>query len=442
MTSLNAVLLGTFTLRFSTGLTGAMLAFYLATLADFGGPEVSGTVAGVLTATYFAAELLLSPAFGILSDRVGAHRVMQIGPVLGAIAVIITAFTTDLLLLGGTRWLEGMAAAASIPSILGYIAITTSGNEALRGRTVARFEAATVAGLGVGAVVAGPLFELLGSAAFLVNAGIYGISFVIYRYGVRPVETDAAASAAAEKRPIDSAEVRPAAFNVARYRRLFGTRSIWLLAPTWIALNAIVGAWTTQAFFQLVRDNPDPAFDDQLLMGGFEPTQVSIGMGVALVVFLAGIFVSGNLFGRYRRTTIMAVGIVGGLVMVAAFFGVNHSTEMAQVARIGLVLLGLAGLFVLAGATPAALGMLADISETHPADRGAIMGLYSIFLGLGQIIGSVVSGSAADWLGIDGLLIASAVLLIIALVPLRWLRDSEHLVGQRSGMPIAEGAGG
>ena len=28
--SINAVLLGTFTLRFSTGLTGAMLAFYLA----------------------------------------------------------------------------------------------------------------------------------------------------------------------------------------------------------------------------------------------------------------------------------------------------------------------------------------------------------------------------------------------------------------------------
>jgi MFS family permease len=442
MRSLNAVLLGTFTLRFSTGLTGAMLAFYLAKLPEFGGPEVSGTVAGIMTATYFAAELILSPAFGILSDRYGAHRIMQIGPVLGAIAVIITAFTTNLLLLGGTRWLEGMAAAASIPSILGYIAVRTSGNEALRGRTVARFEAATVAGLGVGAVVAGPLFELLGSAAFVVNAGIYGVSFVIYRYGVRPVETDAAALAAAEERPISSAEVRPADFNVARYRRLFGTRSIWLLAPTWIALNAIVGAWTTQAFFQLVRENPDPAFSNQVLMGGFEPTQVSIGMGIALAVFLAGIFVSGNLFGRYRRTTIMAVGIVGGLVMVGAFFGVNHSADLALVGLIGLVLVALGGLFVLAGATPAALGMLADISESHPADRGAIMGLYSIFLGLGQIIGSVASGWAADWLGMDGLLVASAVLLLIALVPLRWLRESEHLVGQPNAMPLAEGTSG
>ena len=50
------------------------------------------------------------------------------------------------------------------------------------------------------------------------------------------------------------------------------------------------------------------------------------------------------------------------------------------------------GLFVLAGATPAALGLLADISEQFPTDRGAIMGLYSVFLALGQIAGSLIGG--------------------------------------------------
>ena len=37
--SIDAVLLGTFTLRFSTGLTGAMLLYYLAELPEFGGPR-------------------------------------------------------------------------------------------------------------------------------------------------------------------------------------------------------------------------------------------------------------------------------------------------------------------------------------------------------------------------------------------------------------------
>lgn len=423
--SLTAVLGGTFTLRFSTGLTGAMLLYYLAELPQFGGPQVSGSIAGAMTAAYFAAELILSPVFGVLSDRLGTHRVMQIGPVLGGVAVIVTALTTDLWLLGGTRWVEGMAAAASIPSILGYIAIVTSGDEGLRGRTVARFEAATIAGLGVGAVAAGPLFELLGRGAFFVNALVYAISLAIYRFGVQPVEAREVAA-----QPLDSAEVRPAGFDLHRYGHLLRSSGVWLLAPTWIALNAIIGAWTTQSVFQVVRENPDPErFGGQLLMGGFEPAQVSLGLGVALVVFFAGIFVWGNLFRRYRRTSIIAVGIGGGLVMVGSIFLVNHSADWSILGRIGAVAVALAGLFVLAGATPAALGMLADISEIHPADRGAIMGLYSVFLGVGQIVGSVASGTAADLLGIDGLLLASVVLLLVALPPLRWLRSSEHLVG-------------
>jgi predicted MFS family arabinose efflux permease len=133
----------------------------------------------------------------------------------------------------------------------------------------------------------------------------------------------------------------------------------------------------------------------------------------------------------------MAIGVVGGVFMVGAIFAINHSGGWPLIGVAGSGAVALGGLFVLAGATPAALGMLADISETHPEDRGAIMGLYSVFLGVGQIIGSVASGTAADWRGIDGLLIVSLGLLVIALAPLYWLRGSEHLVGRRAaGAPI------
>ena len=90
----------------------------------------------------------------------------------------------------------------------------------------------------------------------------------------------------------------------------------------------------------------------------------------------------------------------------------------------------IAGLFVLAGATPAALGLLADVSESYPTDRGAIMGLYSVFLAIGQISGSLIGGEAARMAGIDGLLIGTLILLFIALVPLARLRGVEHLIGQ------------
>jgi predicted MFS family arabinose efflux permease len=86
------------------------------------------------------------------------------------------------------------------------------------------------------------------------------------------------------------------------------------------------------------------------------------------------------------------------------------------------------GLFVMAGATPAALGLLADISERFPNDRGAIMGLYSVFLAVGQIAGALIGGFAAEAAGIDGMLIATAVLLGVALLPLARLRQAEDPV--------------
>ena len=94
---------------------------------------------------------------------------------------------------------------------------------------------------------------------------------------------------------------------------------------------------------------------------------------------------------------------------------------------------------MLAGATPAALGMLADLSEAFPADRGAIMGIYSVFLGLGQIIGSLVGGYAAELRGIDGILIATGLALVIALIPLGRLRTVEHLLDNPPEPQIAPG---
>ena len=419
--SLNAVLLGTFTLRFSTGLTGALLAYYLADLPDHGGPEVEPIVVGLFSAAFFAAELVLSPVFGPLADRWGYHRVMQFGPLFGGIAVVLTGLpaewfpTAYLVLLGLTRVLEGASTAASVPSILGYIAIATAFDEQVRGKAVARFEAATLAGIGGGLVAAGPLWTAIGPAAFFLNAVIYVGSLLIYRYGV----TDPRSEHATADKP---------KYGLRRYRELLLNSHVWLLAPTWIAINAAIGLWTTQSLFQLVRA-PDPRFADQMLMGRFDPIAISAGLGVGLLIFFAGLLYWGNLFKRLRRTTIIFWGILGGAVMIAAAVAINHSAGFAPLLAGGLAVIAIAGLFVLAGATPAALGLLADISEAYPHDRGAIMGLYSVFLALGQIAGSLIGGFAADGLGIDGLLVATLVLLGVALVPLFRLRRWEHAVG-------------
>ena len=413
-----AVMAGTFTLRFSTGLTGAMLAVYLAKLPDHGGPVVAATTLALLHAAFYLSELVLSPVFGVLSDRLGHHRVMLFGPVFGAVAVVLTARTTDLPILGGTRLLEGASTAASVPSILGYIALATATSEVLRGKAAARFEGATLAGFGVGFAAAPLLFAAFGPAAFYLNAVVYGVSFLIYRFGVEDRDREERAAAAT---------ARASRMDLSRYGALLRTSHVWLLAPTWIAVNASIGLWFSQSIFQFSEANA--RFPDQFLHRGFSAIEISLTAVVVGVLFGAGLLYWGNRFKNLRRTTIILYGIVGGGILVAGGVAINHGTCLPFVVPLIGALAAAFGLFLLAGATPAALGLLADISERFPTDRGAIMGLYSVFLAVGQIIGSLIGGVAAEWIGIDGLLVATFALLLIALLPLAQLRRQEHYVG-------------
>ncbi len=161
-------------------------------------------------------------------------------------------------------------------------------------------------------------------------------------------------------------------------------------------------------------------------MAGASPLIVSAGLAIGMLVFFAGLVYWGNRFKRLRRTTIIFYGLGGGAVLVAAALAINHGEDLPVILTAILVVPAAGGLFVLAGATPAALGLLADMSEPYPRDRGAIMGLYSVFLAVGQITGSLVGGVAADLRGIDGLLIATLVMLAIAALPLWRLRGVEH----------------
>ncbi len=406
------VLFGTFTLRFSTALTGSLLAYYLADLHNHGGPEVTGIEFAIIHAAFYATELLVSPFFGLLSDKLGHHRVMQYGPLFGAVAVTITAVTANLVILGGTRVLEGAATAASIPSILGFLAMATAGNEDLRGKVSARFELATLAGLGAGAGAAGIFWFFFGPISFFINAVFYLGSLVIYRYGVKAPD----APSGPHHRP---------EYGWRRYASLLRTSHIWLLAPTWIALNAAIGVYAGQGLFAIVKDRSE-LFPDQILAAGFGPLEVTAGLAAIGVVFVAGIIYWGNRFKDLRRTTIIFYGVVGGAALIVAAIVFNHSQNLDPLIRIPLVIVAGVGLFAIAGATPAALGLLADMSEAYPDDRGAVMGLYGVFLALGQIIGTLVGGYALDRAGLDGLFIATLVFIGIAMVPLYWLRRYEH----------------
>jgi len=128
---------------------------------------------------------------------------------------------------------------------------------------------------------------------------------------------------------------------------------------------------------------------------------------------------------RVPRLRLMLTSIVGVYLACIALFGINHR----GIGNEGLLLVWipilLAGIFAETSFAPAALAYLADISENTVKDRGLVMGLYSVFLGLGQILGNGLGGVFANRFGFDGLIYLTAMLALIALVSLLWLFKRE-----------------
>ena len=420
--SIVSMLLATFVLRVSTAITGGLLLFLIAerTRGDGTGPSVQAFLSG----GFYATELTGAVVFGVLADRYGRKVIMLVGPIFGGIAVFMTGLTTHVPVLFFTRLLEGGSTAASIPSTLGFIAAETADDEKLRGRVVSLFEFVSLGGmLAIGPALSGILWDRLGRPAFFLNCFLYALAFCLYAYGVKEVRRKVPAAPAQAVAPVPVREKTAAA--VSRYMRIATNRKVLLFAPTWLAINAILGLWAIHAPLLLTGNRRDPA---QFLMQGITATSIGIGEAALAIVFGGGLLFWGFAYSRFRRTTMLLMGVGAFVAMTVDVLAINHLGGSSQVLLGALGLVGVAALFVMSGATPAALGLLADVSEGFEEDRSAIMGLYSVFLGLGQVLGALIGGLASTWNGIDGLIVATAGLLAIGVIALVHLRASEGAI--------------
>lgn len=413
--SIVSMLLGTFVLRVSTAITGGLL-FNLVdemTVGHRTGPAANA----LLTGGFYTTELTGAIFFGILADRYGRKVIMLLGPIFGGVAVFMTGLATHIPILFVTRLLEGGSTAASIPSTLGFIAAETAHDEKLRGRTVSLFEFVSLGGmLAVGPAIAGELWVRVGRPAFFINCLFYLGALLLYAYGVSEVKRDHASSISGR----DTGRTFTA--EVSRYARMATNPRVLLFTPTWLAINAILGLWAIQGPLLLRGNIIDPS---QYLMRDIGATNIGYGSAGLAVVFGTGLLFWGSVYARFRRSTMIMVGVGAFVVMGLDILAINHLGGTSQVLLVALAGVAVVALFVMSGATPAALGLLADVSEGFEEDRSAIMGLYSVFLGLGQVIGAVVGGIAATWKGIDGMLAATAGLLALGILALLRLRASE-----------------
>jgi MFS family permease len=420
--SLVSVLVGSLVLRVAAQTMGLMLLFYLEFInGTFF--TISHTERGFIVASFFIAELVGAPLLGAMSDRYGRKVFIILGPLLGAIAVQITSLTVVIWLLVITRLLEGLSTASSIPATLGYISEVTAGRPKLRARIVGLFEITLVGGMALGAFVGGQLWKYFGtpstiagieivSPAFALNGLIYLASLAIFAWGLRNNR----------RKQISSGRSGQARGELKRFLMILRSPSVWRFVPAWLAIFSIIGLWTNHSPGLLTGDSNRL---DQLLMGNVTPAKFGTGFGILAVFFAAGVLVWSFYLSRYRKTSVMLVATGGLFLTLFTVYGFNQLSSFSSLLFYPLMGCLLLGLFVLSGFTPAALTYLADVTESYKEDRGSIMGLYSLFLGIGQLIGTTIGGKFADWGGIDGLILLSAIFGIITLFTLYGLRRQE-----------------
>jgi MFS family permease len=185
----------------------------------------------------------------------------------------------------------------------------------------------------------------------------------------------------------------------------------------------------------LAYPNPqaDRRFPGQLLYGGFAKDTATYLVGGFGVFFLVGMGLWMLVLARMRRTTTMLIGLAGLMVAIGSMALINGLAENPEslAARSNpaiwpLCLLVVAGILLLSGFTPSALTHMGAISETMPGKRGAVMGLYSVVLAIGQLLGVFGGGIAVDLGGFYGLLVFGGIMGIVSLISVVYMRLHGH----------------
>ncbi len=404
--SVAPLLIGTFILRTCGGAGTIVLGLFLAHLSTHTGVLVTSIDVGLLSVVYFATELALAPLMGALSDRFGRRRFLIIGPLTGCLEVVLLLFTPinhALFYLLSLQVLSGIGSAMTTPVVLSYLAEYTADVSSRRIRVMSFFELATSGGIAVGVVAGGFAWDAFARLSF----ALLGLLYILVAFCM--------ALAPKVRQAIETGSLRGRA---ARYWRIIRTPRLFIFIPAWLAASALVSIWLgTQLTFILSKPTHVP---HQLLMGSMSGPngghRLSLTLGAYVLFFgLCLLFWAFFLNGvpNLRR---MLTSIAGIFVACIALEGLNHHDLHNFAGLVTWLLLLALGIFAESAFAPAALAYLADISEDAARDRGLLMGLYSIFLGLGQLVGNGLGGLFARQWGFDGLVYLTALLGLIALI--------------------------
>ncbi len=340
------VLFTLFLAAFGFGIILPLLPFYALSLG------AKPFELGMLTATFALMQLIFSPIFGKIADKIGRKKVLMFGTVGFAVAYIVFAFANSFTMALIARAIEGFCAASIFPTCISLLSDFSTPQQ--RGKVMGLMGMTFSLGF-----IFGPAFGGLAASFSVRDAFFLAALFSLANFAwiflklKEPHEKE-------ESKDIEKQEISLLSHLSSPLLFLFiSTASITFMIG---GLEATLALYTSTTM-------------------GFGSAQIGLVFTYVGVLIMIMQFVSGNLVNRFGEVRLVQAGL---LFSGMGFFLLSFTHDwISLLIPLGVFVFGNAMVF------PSVASL---ITKKVTGKRGAILGLNNSFSAFGQMIGPLFGG--------------------------------------------------
>jgi DHA1 family multidrug resistance protein-like MFS transporter len=368
---LGTILLSLFIAFLGMGIIAPIMPIYATRMG------ATGISLGLMVAGFSISRGVLQPFVGGLSDRQGKKRFLVAGLFIYALSGLTYTLATSMRHLILIRLFHGIGSAMVVPIAMGYVGELAPWGE--EGRYMGMLNIALFAGIGGGPVIGGLFLDAMGinwpfyaMVAMSVSSLLLVLTFLPPRRAKREASTG------------------PSVFAVF-LQMMRNTRVIGILLSRMSTMLILI---------------PSMAFLPVLMSVFMDATGVQIGMVVASRTLVNALLQVpfGRMVDRFSKVALL---VIGTLIISITLFMVPLAHSFTQ----------LIVLFTFTGIGEAVvwpcLGALA-VEEGRYYGQGSIMGVFSMAMSAGVLLGSVGAGAVMDFVGLRYVFYAVSAFLVCA----------------------------
>jgi MFS family permease len=387
----------TFFVSMGVGLIVPVLPEYKAAFS------LSSAEAGLIPAAFFAGRLVFDIVGGVLSDRLGARRVLYAGCITTGMASLIAGVTSSFPLFLAALFAQGMGAGLFITAAMTIlISLIPPGRT---GKAMGTYQTMSLLGFTVGPIVGGLSAAAFGTRGpFLVYAVVAFAALVFAAAVLRLPGPDRA--------PVNAVSDAQAAAEWS-----LGSALSLLKIPAF-ALG-LLGTWTLAWTSGGLRGSAVPLFADSEL--GFDALQNGLLLTVSSAGQLAILAPGGFLLDRVGRRPVIIWSTVATAASVALYAVATEVWALVAVSAFFGLALGCLGI--------GPWTVLVDVIQ--PRFYGTAAGIQRTALDLGKVVGPVAVGALIDIFDYRVAFLMCAALVALSALILR--RLPETMPPNRSG---------